>query len=225
MNVVVLFSGGKDSTYSIWWAINQGFEVVSLLSAIPSEESMMFHHPNALLTEKLAECISIPWKGFSSGVGEREELRNLEKALSEFRGKAEAVVSGAIASDYQKNRIDRISEKLGLISYSPLWHKNQESLVREIISAGFDVRVAGVFAEGLGEKWLGRKIDSDAIDELVSLEKKFGVSVAGEGGEWESIVVNCPIFEKRLEILSAENVWEGNSGKYIVKSWKISGKS
>lgn len=225
MKVVVLFSGGKDSTYSIWWALNQGFEVVSFLSAIPSEESMMFHHPNALLTEKLAECMSIQWKSFESGVGEKEELENLENALASFKGKPDAVVSGALASDYQKNRIDRICEKLGLISYSPLWHKGQEALLREIVSAGFDVRVAGVFAEGLGKEWLGRKIDPVAIGELASLEKKFGVSVAGEGGEWESLVVDGPIFKKRLEILSAEKVWERTSGKYIVKSWKIAEKS
>ncbi|MFH0962055.1 MAG: diphthine--ammonia ligase [archaeon] len=232
MRVIILFSGGKDSTYAAWWAVQQGFEIVSLLSALPLEGSLMFHHPNAALTKTLAEAMELPWESFEAGKGranagsssaelERVELEALETALAKFSGKADAVVSGALASNYQKTRIDAICERLGLKSLAPLWHVDQEKYLREIVSAGFEIVCAGAFAEGLGPEWLGKRIDPGAIDELVRLKEKYSVSVGGEGGEWESIVLDSPIHKKRVEIVSARKIWERNSGTWVVEEARL----
>ncbi len=222
MRVIVLFSGGKDSTYAAWWAVQQGWSVVSLLTALPAEDSMMFHHPNAKWTRLSAEAMGLPHQFFD--VGGKEELESMKEALASFKGRVDAVVAGALASDYQKTRIDRICHELGFKSFAPLWHKDQENLLREMVREGFRITVVGCFAEGLGEKWLGREIDSRAVDDLSTLNKKFGVSPAGEGGEWESFVTDSPAHKSKVRIVWAERKWDRNSGIYNIRQAELSPK-
>jgi diphthine-ammonia ligase len=215
MKTVVLYSGGKDSTYAIYWTVNQAWDIRSLVSVIPgSEESFMFHYPNLELAGKLAECMELPII-IRKSKGE-DELCDLKEALSSLD--ADAVVSGVLASEYQKTRIDGICHDLGLRSFSPLWHKDPEKLLRDMVDAGFEITVTGVAAEGMGKEWLGMRIDNKAIEELCKLKKRYGLHIAGEGGEWESLVTYAPsLFKRRLEIKSAEKVWKGTHGYLKVK--------
>jgi diphthine-ammonia ligase len=94
-----------------------------------------------------------------------------------------------------------------------------------MVSQGFEIVVVGVFAEGLGKEWLGRTIDAAAIDDLAKLKKRYSVSVAGEGGEWESLAVDSPVHKKRIKIVSAEKKWERNSGVFEIKEAVLEAKS
>jgi predicted ATP pyrophosphatase (TIGR00289 family) len=149
-------------------------------------------------------------------------LEDLKKVLWKIK-KIDGIVSGAIASNYQKSRIDKICNELGLKHLSPLWQENQEKVLEEEIRAGFEIVIIGVFAEGFNKSWLGRKIDDKAIKELLELNKKFGISVSGEGGEYESFVKYCPLFKKKIEILNSEIYWDSktNSGYLIPKKVKL----
>jgi diphthine-ammonia ligase len=123
MRVAVLATGGKDSTLALHRILNEGHEVGYLVSMIPlREDSWMFHYPNIRLVDLFAECVEIPLvKAETSGVKEKEveDLRRLIEKLD-----VEAVVSGAIASNYQKTRVETICEQLGLKCIAPLWHEN-----------------------------------------------------------------------------------------------------
>jgi uncharacterized protein (TIGR00290 family) len=77
--------------------------------------------------------------------------------------------------------------------------------------------IVGVYAYGFNETWLGRKIDEDAVMALVELNKKFQVSLVGEGGEYETLVLDAPFFKKKIQLIEKEKVWEGQSGYLIVK--------
>jgi diphthine-ammonia ligase len=225
MRLLALFSSGKDSTYAIDWALRQGHEIACLLTALPMEGSMMFHHPNIKLAALSAEGMELPHQFFPVGEGEKDELEKLEEALSGFRGKIDGVVSGALASEYQKSRIDKICAKLGFESLAPFWRRDQEEILREMVGAGLEIVVVGVFADGLDESWLGRTIDSAAIDELVKINKKYRISIAGEGGEWESLVVDSPVHKKRIKIVSAEKKWERNSGVFEIGKAELETKN
>lgn len=197
MRLAALFSGGKDSTYALYWALQQGFEVKYLVSMhSKSEESYMYHVPNIHLTDLQAKAIGIPLiKGYTSGE-EEKEVEDLKKVLEDLN--IDGIVAGALESEYQRTRIEKVCHELGLISYTPLWHKNSEQLLREMIHARFDIVIVGVSAYGLGKEWLGRKIDEKAVEELKRLNQKYGIHIGGEGGEFETFVKDAPFFKARI---------------------------
>ena len=215
MKVAALFSGGKDSAYAIYIAQQWGWEVDHLISIIPETgESYMFHVPNISLTDQLSECLDIPLSKAVTMGEEEIELEDLKELLASMD--IASLITGAIASDYQTTRINRICHDLGIRVFSPLWRKDQRMLLKDMIDAGFEMMVVGVYADGMGEDWLGRRLDNDALANLDDLTKKNRMNIAGEGGEFESLVLDGPNFKKRLEIIEAEKVWEGMSGHYRI---------
>lgn len=220
MNVAALFSGGKDSTYAIYLAQQRGWIVDPLISIVPEHgESYMFHVPNIHLTEMLAEAMRLRHAEFTTEGKEEEELDDLKIALAD-RDIA-GVITGAIASDYQTTRIDRLCHELGMRSFSPLWRWNQRHVLEDMNTAGFKTIIVGVYAEGLGEDWLGRELDEEALKELDAIAEKYSINVSGEGGEFETLVIDGPNFFKRLEIVDSVKHWEGTRGELIIKKARL----
>lgn len=219
MKSAVLFSGGKDSIMATFQAIENGDDVKYLLSMISeNEESYMFHVPNIKLTELIAEAIEIPIiTGFTKGKQE-EEVKDLEKSLIFLKNQGvEAIYSGALSSNYQKSRINKLCEKIGLVSKTPFWHIDEEEYMNRITDLGFEIIVVGVFAEGLDKSWLGKKIDKIAINNLKQLNEKYGVNIAFEGGEAETLAIDGPIFKNKIKILDSEIIWNFDNGIYNIK--------
>ncbi|MBI5884587.1 diphthine--ammonia ligase, partial [archaeon] len=207
MKVGVLTSGGKDSLFAAFKALKAGHELACLISLKPKNpDSYMFHVPNLHLVPLQAKAMKLPLISMKSS-GEKEiELKDLKKAIAkakkEFR--IEGIVSGALASNYQKTRVDKICRELKLESIAPLWLVEPEAYLHELIKEKFEVIVVGIAAFGLNESWLGRKLDRKAIEELVLLEKKLGFHAAFEGGEAETLVLSSPLFNgKKIKVLKA----------------------
>jgi len=166
-----------------------------------------------------AEAVAIKLvKAETAGIKEAEveDLKHLLATLD-----IEGVVSGAIASQYQKKRIDRICKELNLKCIAPLWQKNPLDLLKEIVKLNFETIIIGVYAYGFDQEWLGRKIDSPTIDALIELNKKYGISLVGEGGEYETLVLDAPIFKKRIKIIQKEKIWEKQSGYLLIKKAEL----
>jgi ABC transporter with metal-binding/Fe-S-binding domain ATP-binding protein len=216
MRVAALFSGGKDSVFAVYITQQYGWDVSYLVSLLPEKpDSWMFHSINIQHTDLLAKAIGIPLVKRETTAEKEEELEDLTQVLQGLE--IDGVVSGAIASEYQRTRIEKICDKLGIKSFSPLWHKNQELLLRDQVKAGFHIKIVGVFAEGFDETWLGRTIDEETIDELVDLHRRQGINIAGEGGEYETLVLSGPLFSKKLVIDESEKEWNRDSGVFQVK--------
>jgi ABC transporter with metal-binding/Fe-S-binding domain ATP-binding protein len=226
MNAAILFSGGKDSTFALYLTMLHGWDVTHAISVISdSDESFMFHVPNIHLTQPLAEALALSYIGIMTPGDKERELDDLKRALAEAKKHGvDAVVAGAVASEYQKTRIERVCHELGLKSFVPLWRKSQEALLREMVAAGFKIRIVGVFANGFDESWLGRIIDENYIDKLCEVSKKYGISVIGEGGEYETLVVDGPIFHKKLIIDESEKKWRRDSGILTIKKAHLEAK-
>ncbi|MCD6576312.1 MAG: diphthine--ammonia ligase [Nanoarchaeota archaeon] len=214
MRVAALFSGGKDSTLAAYLAKQMGHELVCLIS-IKSQnpESYMFHTPSIMSVVKQAEVMDLPLI-LKITRGEKEkELKELEEAIKEAVEKfnIEGVVTGAIASEYQASRIKKICDNLGLKTINPLWQKDQFEILELLIKNNFKVIVTAVAAYPLDEKWLGRQIDEKFIEDVKILHKKYKINPAGEGGEFETLVLYCPLFKRELKIVSKKISGEGNS--------------
>jgi ABC transporter with metal-binding/Fe-S-binding domain ATP-binding protein len=199
LRVVGLVSGGKDSWYAVHLAQQAGWEVTRLITVRPgSDESHMYHHPNTQWVRMQAEAAGIPHVYVDAPAEAEGELGPLAAALA-GTADVDGFVSGAVASEYQRTRLERIGQETGLKSFAPLWHKDPILLLESMVAAGFDMRVAHTAADGLDASWLGRRIDAVAIGDLAALNARRGVHPSGEGGEYETIVLDAPMFSFRLE--------------------------
>jgi asparagine synthase (glutamine-hydrolysing) len=221
MKLGVLFSGGKDSVYATYLAEKAGHKIECLISILSeNKESYMFHTPNVDKTKLQAQLMKIPLI-IQKTKGEKEkELKDLKKILKKAKEKysLDGIVTGAIQSVYQSSRIQKICDELDLICFNPLWKKNEEEYLDELLKENFKIMIVGVFAYPLNEKWLGRIIDKKFIEEIKDLNKKYKIHVAGEGGEFESFVLNCPLFSREIKVKNFKNFSTGeNSWRREIK--------
>jgi len=217
LKLAVLFSGGKDSVYAAYLAKEQGYELTCLISIFSeNQESFMFHTPSIKKTEQQAKAMNIPIIIQKTKGKKEEELIDLEQAIKKARQKfkIEGIITGAIQSTYQASRIQKICDKLNLECFNPLWQKEEFEYLDELIKNNFEITITGVFAYPLDESWLGRKIDKNFTKEMNTLNKKYKINPAGEGGEFETFVLHVPkIFKKKLKIKNKKISGEGNSWK------------
>jgi len=247
MKVAILASGGKDSTYAAWWAGLQGWEVVSLVTVlVRGEDSMMFQLQNSWIAGLQAYSIGTSWKPVFSDGEEEKEIADLEMALCGngnvtlsienvwpegveipkdleiHKGPLEidGLVVGALRSDYQKTRIERMCERLGIRSFCPLWHKDQFDHMESLVEHGFEVVFTSVSTEGMDERWIGSKLDEDALNELKEASREFRFNLDGEGGEFETIVTDAPHMKRKI-LLDGEVIWHGSRGVLELKSCRL----
>jgi len=217
MRLAALFSGGKDSVYSIYLAQQCGWDVAcSVIIFSERDDSHMFHVPNIVHAPLVSKAMGIPPMIFTTSGEEERELDDLERALSGLD--VDGVLTGAIASDYQWSRVNKVCHGLGLRTFSPLWRKAQERVVREELSAGFEIIFTGVFAEGLGEDLLGKRLSEDAIAQMTDIK---GLNIAGEGGEYETLVLDGPNFMQKVAPAGGAIEWAGSSGTIRYDSAKL----
>lgn len=226
MNLGVLFSGGKDSTLALQKA-REKEEVRCLISLLSkNKESFMFHTPNIGLTRLQAEALELPLIQIETAGEKEREVEDLKEAVRKAKDQyeIEGIVSGAVESVYQAERVQRVCRDFGLYCFNPLWKKDQKTLLEELVQGRYDVIISGVFAYPLDKSWLGRKIDEITINELISLHEEFGISPSGEGGEIETTVLDCPMFNKRIEVLDFTIVARANSGIYEIRKARLASK-
>jgi ABC transporter with metal-binding/Fe-S-binding domain ATP-binding protein len=226
MQLGVLFSGGKDSTLALHLAAEKE-EVVCLITILSkNKESFMFHTPNIDITALQAEALGLPQITKTTEGEKEKELSDLEDAIAEAARKfqIEGIVTGAVESAYQAERVQRICNRLGLWCFNPLWKHDQKALLEELLKKQFKVIISGVFAYPLDEKWLGKQIDTQLIDRLADLQQKYGLSPSGEGGEIETTVLDAPLFKKKIDVLDYSIEAKGNSGVFRIKQARLVSK-
>jgi len=225
----VLFSSGKDSCYAMQVMQRQNYEITCLITLkSANKDSYMFHTPNVELAELQAKAMELPLIEQETKGEKEKELQDLKKVLEEAKTKykIQGVVTGALFSKYQRERIETICDSLGLKIFSPLWHMDQETELRSLLREGFSAIVSSIAAEGLDKNDIGRKIDEEMIQKLVKLKEKIGFNVAGEGGEYESFVIDGPMFKKKIEITETEKQAENNyTGRLLIKKAELKQKS
>jgi len=212
MKVGILFSGGKDSVYSAYITKKNRHKIACLISIYSkNKESYMFHTPNIKETSKQAKLMKIPLIIQKTKGEKEEELKDLENAIKQAINKyqIQGIVTGALHSVYQSSRIQKLCNKLNIKCLNPLWQKDEIEYLNELIKNKFKVIIVGVFAYPLDKSWLGRRIDKKFIEDSKKLKEKYKIHPAGEGGEFETFVLNCPLFKKELKIKSFKDFKEG----------------
>jgi diphthine-ammonia ligase len=232
---ISLFSGGKDSSWALYRALEEGLPVSRLVTVHPSEDSYMYHVPATDLAGLAAESIGLPLSEVDPGdlaatdatdasAQGDAELEPLEAALLTLAetepGGLAGITAGAVESEFQTNRIAAMCERLGCELFAPLWRRDPSLLAREMLDAGFEIHVVQVAAAGLDESWLGRTLDEAAFSDLEALHERYGVHVLGEGGEFETLVVDGPHMGRRIEY-DAETEWDGTRGRLRITDARL----
>lgn len=225
MKLAALFSGGKDSTYAIYLAKKLGHSVDVLLTLYPhSDESHLLHYPNINFTRLQAESMKIPQLiekiTSENPESESEKLNNLI-SLAKENYSIEGIVHGGILSEFQKDNFTLLCKKNHLEIISPLWNKDPESYMKELLDENFEYIISTVSSDGLDDSWLGQIIDKNGLAKLQKLQKKFSFNLNFEGGEAETFVTNCPLFEKHLLIQDSTTVWDGYRGRFEILEAKL----
>lgn len=220
MKLAALFSGGKDSTFAIYLAKEEGHDVKCLVTIFPlSDESKFLHYPNLSMTVLQAQSMKLPQ--LSSHVmsdDTKTELSELEFLLGQAKQAfgIEGIVHGGILSEFQKNHFENTCKKLNLKIISPLWKMDQKQYMKKLIQSNFKFIITSVSSDGLDESWLGREITTSDIDSLEKLSSKFGFNLSFEGGEAESLVLSCPLFASQLKIIKSKKTWDGYRGRFEI---------
>jgi diphthine-ammonia ligase len=230
---VALFSGGKDSSWALYRALETGRPVSHLLTVHPSADSYMYHVPETDLTRLAAGAVGIDHvevtaddldatAATDAGAQGDRELAPLERALRGLvvDGDVAGVTAGAVESEYQTSRVAALCDRLDLELFAPLYGEDPERLGRAMVDAGFEIRVVAVAAAGLDESWLWRRLDGAALDDLLALRDRRGVHPLGEGGEFETLVVAGPHMDGRIDA-DYETKWDGRRGRVHVTDARL----
>ena len=225
MKVAVLFSGGKDSTYSIYKAKMLGHKIECVVTIFPqSQESQLLHYPNIQFTKLQSESMNIPQISIEvDSTNPNTEESTLEQILIDAKENygIEGIVHGGILSEFQKKRFEKISNNLGITLISPLWKKNQKEYMENLLKSNFQFVIISATSGGLDESWLGKEITNEDLKTLQNLSQKYGFNLSFEGGEAETFVINCPLFTCPIKIVKSKTSWDGYRGRFEILEAKL----
>lgn len=211
MSLAALTSGGKDSILAICRALEAGRTVSHMVSVIPDNlESYMFHSVNLNAVPVMAKRANMEYVAVATAGEKEAELADLEAGLAKLD--IDGVTVGAIESEYQRSRVAKICDRLGLEMFAPLWKADPHKVLEEVAEK-LDARIVVTAADGLGENVLGKRIDEDLIRVLDDVSRRRRIHIAGEGGEYESLVLDAPFFSSPLNHSEMKITCGAMSGK------------
>jgi diphthine-ammonia ligase len=220
MRLGCLFSGGKDSTFALYKSLKEGHEVPCIISLHPfNDESLLYHYPNNLLFKKISEAIEIPIiERYCNNTLKEHEIDQLissiRQAIEEYS--IEGLINGAISSRFQLNIFQKICTDLNLKLYSPIWGIDPCKYYNQLINSQFEIIITRVAALGLDKIWLGKTINKRNYESLDILSKKFKFNITFEGGEPDTLVIDCPIYKKKIKIVRSKIQWDGIRGTFEI---------
>ena len=203
MRIAVLSSGGKDSSAAWWWAMCRGWDIAAIVTVdIQDGDSHMFQVPSTNWVERQARLANVLWVNVPASGSVEDEILSLEEALAKLD--IDGIVSGALRSDFQKQRLECMSQRLNIHSFSPLWHQSPFDHLSGMVEAGFQIMLTSVSCEGLDHTWLGHVLSESSLAKLHALSEQHRFNVDGEGGEYETFVLGGPIWSRALRVQGTE---------------------
>jgi diphthine-ammonia ligase len=222
MKIIASWSGGKDSCFACYKAIQEGHDVSQLLIMMSDPSKSNFHMIPSDTLDAQSQVIGIPIVKWTTTPNTYEQ--DFKKALLQMKAKGvEGIVTGDVydVALHEAGWLDRVCKEVGLTPVKPLWHRDTQQILSEFIREGFKATVVRVKTDVLGMEWLGREINKDFFDDLLKLGT---VDPCGERGEFHTFVTDGPLFKKRIEILESEKVKLNGNGRLVIKRFEVKPK-
>jgi diphthine-ammonia ligase len=222
LKVVASWSGGKDSCFACYKALQEGYDVSQLLIMMSDPNTSNFHMIRSDMLDVQSQAVGIPIVKWTAAPDTYEQ--DFKKALLQMKAQGMAgIVTGDVydVALHEAGWLDRICKEVGLEPVKPLWHRDTQQILNEFIDTGFKATVVRVKTDVLGIEWLGRQVNKKFLDDLLKLGT---VDPCGERGEFHTFVTDGPMFKQRIEILESEKATLNGYGHLEVKSFEVKPK-
>ncbi len=222
MKLVAAWSGGKDSCFACYKAIQEGHDVSHFLIMMSDQSTSNFHLIRSDMLDAQSQAMEIPIVKWASTPDTYEQ--DFKSALLQMKAKGvEGIVTGDVydVALHEAGWLERICREVGLQPVKPLWHRDTQQILNEFINDGFKATLVRVKLDLLGLDWLGREINRNFFDDVLKLGT---VDPCGENGEFHTFVTDGPLFKKRIEILESEKVKLNGNGRLIIKRFEVKPK-
>jgi diphthine-ammonia ligase len=206
MSYISSWSGGKDSCLAAYLALGQGYKISHLVNFISQEfKRVSFHGTEARLIQLQSQAIGIPllqklttWESYE------QEFKEAVQSLLP-RG-IKGMVFGDIYLDEHREWVERVCGELGITAIEPLWNKDTEEVFSGFVDAGFEAIIVSASDELIDEGWVGQRLGRKFLSYL----KTRNVDLCGENGEYHTLVVNGPLFKRKIEIIESKTINRDN---------------
>jgi len=202
MSYISSWSGGKDSCFACYRAMRTEYNISYLVNFISKEyKRVSFHGTEAKLIQLQAEALGIPLlQKETTGDGYEQEFKEAVRSLipNGIRG----MIFGDIYLQEHKDWVERVCGELGIGAIEPLWGQEPERILLDFIDAGFEAIIVSAKSELFDKKWIGRKVDREFLQYL----KENGIDICGENGEYHTLVLNGPMFKKKIRIRRMKSI-------------------
>jgi uncharacterized protein (TIGR00290 family) len=217
MSYISSWSGGKDSCLAAYLALGQGYKISHLVNFISQEfKRVSFHGTEAKLIQLQSQAIGIPLLQKQT-TWEEYEQEFKEAVQSLLPRGIKGMVFGDIYLDEHKEWVERVCGELGIAAIEPLWGKDTEKILTDFIDAGFEAIIVSASDKLIDRGWVGQRLDRKFLTYL----KTRDVDLCGENGEYHTLVVNGPLFKRRIEITESKTINRDNRWLLVTVKYRL----
>lgn len=202
MSYIGSWSGGKDSCFACYRAMCKGYDISYLVNFISKEyKRVSFHGTEDRLIQLQAEALGMPLlQKETTGNGYEQEFKEAVQSL--IPKGIKGMIFGDIYLQEHRDWVERVCGEVGIEAIEPLWGEEPEKILLEFIDAGFEAIIVSAKADLFGKEWIGQKVDRDFFKYV----KESSIDICGENGEYHTLVVNGPVFKKKLRITESKAI-------------------
>ena len=229
MDIAVLYSGGKDSTFAIQHAMNKGWNLKYLISVKPTrKDCFLFHYATVEQTRDIAKMMQIPHFYVKCKVADPVKEASIVKDIVESnqkKMKIDAVVLGGVGlQETQLKSIQNALFPLKVDAFASHAGEEHDLMMEEMLNNGYEIMITQIASDGLKD-WLGKKITKENFSQLKRDSVRYGFHIGFEGGYADTLVTDCPMFSKRLVIEDMSIIYEDDyCGHVVINRCKIEDK-
>jgi diphthine-ammonia ligase len=222
VKVVAAWSGGKDSCFAYYKAVQQGLKVVNLVTFMHNVNRSNFHAIRTEVLDAQAQAICVPLT--KKVTTPKFYEKQFKDTLLQFKAQGvEGLVTGDIyeVAGHEEKWLERVCGEIGLKPIRPLWQGDTTKIFRDFIGEGFKATVVRTRLDVLGKDWLGRELNESFLKDISKIPK---VDPCGEGGEYHTVVTDGPPFSERIRLLETKKLSRGDYGHLEIVRFEKQGK-
>src|SRR3989344_3145714 len=230
MDVAVLYSGGKDSTYAIEYCQNKGWNIKYLISIKPNrKDCYLYHFATVELTKELSKILGYKHFYLNCDIADPKKealiVKNLVQEQQKINKIDSLVLGGVGLQETQLKSLQKALMPLKVEVFASHAGLDHEEIMKEMLDKGYKIIITQVASDGL-MKWLGKEINKNNFNELKKDSIKYGFHLGAEGGYYDSLTISGPIFgDKEIIIDEIEKVIDNNyCGHLIIKKFHLDQK-
>jgi uncharacterized protein (TIGR00290 family) len=218
MRVFISWSGGKDSSLALYKALKTDLKVEFLFSMFDEDGLRSRGHGlRKEIIEAQSKALGIP-AVYGNASWEDYEVE-FKRVMKNLRNKGiEGGIFGDIDLQEHRDWVETVCDEVGLKAFEPLWNQNYEKLLNEFIQSGFEALIVAAKADLINENWVGHPLNWEFLEYL----KKQNIDLCGEDGEYHTLTINGPIFQRRIEILASKKVMKADRWFLEIENFNLS---